>query len=155
MRKIVVILFIGMVLSLSGCSGEVKQEFSTTLHEDALVVDAVYTPSRHDTNLGFTAIKAGPMGIDLSGNMGFSIGSGLQISSVEVPEKYAVVFKCQHGQFIITRKDTYMKFKDHVGKTVDVAYREVYRTTYEMKEGKKIAVDRVLIDYNFLDATLR
>lgn len=154
MRNIATVLVCGVVLFSSGCQ-EIKQEYSETLHEDAVIVEAVYTPSRHDSQVGLTAIKTGPMGVDYGGNFGIRVGGGLQISSVTVPEKFAVVFKCQHGQFIITRKEIYEKFKDYKGKMVDVAYREVYRTTYDTKDGKKQVVERALVDYDFLDATLK
>ena len=154
MRNIAVTVVCGLTFFLAGCQ-EVKQEFSDTLHEDAAIVEAIYTPSRHDSKVGLTAIKTGPMGIDYGGDFGIRIGGGLQISNVTVPEKFAVVFRCQHGQFIIGRKEVYEKFKDHKGKRVDVAYREVYRTTYDTKDGKKQVVARELVDYDFLDATLK
>ena len=154
MRNMAAVLVCGVTLLLAGCQ-EVEQEYSETLHEDAAIVEAVYTPSRHDSQVGLTAIKTGPMGIDYGGNFGLRLGGGLQISRVTVPEKFAVVFKCQHGQFIISQKEVYEKFKDHKGKTVDVAYREVYRTTYDTKDGEKQVVDRALVDYDFLDATLK
>src|SRR3989344_176073 len=154
MRNIAVTVVCGLTFFLAACQ-EVKQEFSDTLHEDAAIVEAVYTPSRHDSQVGLTAIKTGPMGIDYGGNFGIRVGGGLQISSVTVPKKFAVVFKCQHGQFIISRKEVYEKFKDHKDKTVDVAYREVYRTTYDTKDGQKQVVARELVDYDFLDATFK
>ena len=158
MRNFAAVFVCGIVLLVVllsvGCQ-EIKQEFSNTLHEEAVVVDAVYTPPTHDSQIGLTAVKVGPAGMDFSGDFGIRVGGGLQISDVTVPEKFAVVFKCQHGQFIITRKQVYEKFKDQKDKVVDVAYREVYRTTYETKDGKKRVVERVLVDYNFLDATLK
>lgn len=154
MRNFVTVFVCGIVLLLIGCQ-EVKREFSDTLHEDAVIIETVYTPSRHNSELGLTLIKTGPIGMDFGGNFGIRLGSGLQISSVTVPEKFAIVFKCQHGQFIITRKEVYEKLKNHKGKAVDVAYREIYRTTYETKSGKKQVVERVLVDYNFLAVTLK
>lgn len=47
------------------------------------------------------------------------------------------------------------KFKNHKDKAVDVAYREIYRTTYDTKEGKKRVVERVLVDYDFLEVILK
>ena len=68
---------------LVGCT-DIRDEVSPILHEDAVVVDTVYTPSIHDSNLaptitGFTS-NDGP-------HLGFAI------TSVDVPEKYGVVFK--------------------------------------------------------------
>jgi hypothetical protein len=155
MRSFAVVLCCIAILMLTACQ-EVKRECSNTLHEDAVIVGVVYTPSRHDSQVGLTAIKTGPTGIDYGGNLGIRVNGGLQISSVEVPEQFAVVFSCQHGQFIITRKEVYEKLKDHKGRTVDVAYREIYRTTYERKkDGEKQVVARELVGYDFLDATLK
>ena len=149
-----VALISSIMLFSIGCR-EVKQEFSNILHEDATISDAVYTPSRHDSELGLTAFKTGPIGVDFGGNLGFRIGSGLQISSVEVPEKFAIVFKCQHGQFIIGRKEVYEKLKDHKDKRVDVSYREIYRTVYDTEGGEKKIIERALTDYDFINATLK
>lgn len=143
----------GLVILLAGCQ-EVKQEFSEALHEDAVIENVVYTPSQHEPRVepsfgGSGAIGFGPNGV------GIRIGNGIQFTSVTVPEKFAVVFRCQHGQFIISRKKVYEKFKDHKDKTVDVVYREVYRTTYNTQDGKKRVVARELVDYDFLGAKLK
>lgn len=156
MRKYVVSFFAAflMLLACSGCV-RVETEQSSVLHEDAVVIETVYTPSRHDTNLGMTAIKAGAIGMDFSGDVGIRIGGGLQISSSEVPEKFAVVFKCKHGKFIVDHKEVYEKLKGKEDKIVDVSYTEVYQTTYDKKDGKEYVIDRILIKYHFLDATLK
>jgi len=144
------VLVCGLVI-LTGCCRESIEEYSETLHEDAVVVNAVYTPPHHDVKLGLTAASMGKsFGMDYGGNLGFQVGNGLQVSSVSVPEKFAVVFKCSHGQFIVTRKDVYEKLKGHEGETVDVSYREVYRATYETKDNERRLIDRVLTDYDFL-----
>ncbi len=126
------------------------------MDEQAVVAETVYTPSRHDTGIGLKAFDlAGPISMDYGGDIGLNLGNGLQISSVTVPEKFAVIFTCQHGQFIIGRKGIYDKFTGHQGAKVDVTYREVYKTTYKKKDGKRQVVERVLTDYDFLDATLK
>lgn len=154
MRKLI-LMFSIIVFFLMSCE-EVKREYSATLHEDAFVADVAYTPSYHGNELGLSAFKTGPIGMDYSGNVGLRIGGGLQISSVTVPEKFAVVFKCQHGKFIVAKQAIYEQLKNSVGQTVDVAYREIYRTTYDNKSRKeKQVVDRVLISYDFLSATLK
>lgn len=145
------------VLFFFGCD-RVETEQSKIIHEDALIMETVYTPSRHDTDLGLRAIGsgAGTIGIDFGGNVGIGIGSGLQISSVEIPEKFAVVFKCQHGKFIVERKEVYKKLKGQDGKAVDVSYTEVYRTTYKKQDdGKEHVIKRVLIKYHFIDAAVK
>lgn len=138
-----------------GCQ-TTRTEFSDTLHEDATIVETVFTPAKHDIGLGMKAFE-GPWGEsrDLSGNPGVDIGSGLMISSSTVPEEYAVVFRCRHGKFIIRRKEIYERFHGLDGQTVDVTFREVYRTTYDDQDGQKKVVSRVLTKYDFLNAVLR
>lgn len=156
MRRLAAILLgVLVILFFVGCS-YTKQEFSSTLHEEAVVTETVYTPSRHNTEVGLKAFDlAGPISMDYGGNVGLNLGNGLQVSSVTVPEKFAVVFTCQHGQFIISRKSIHDRLTGHQGAKVDIAYREVYKTTYKKKDGKRQVVERVLTDYDFLDATLK
>jgi len=134
-----------------GCSGrETRREVSDILHEDAIVVDVVYTPSRHGSGAGL-----GPT-IDFDGNIGISFSS----VSVNIPEKYAVVFKCEHGKFISAGTDARHKElweRLQEGQDVDVTYREIFESTYEDidKDGKKDLIKRKLIAYDFLDAQLK
>lgn len=153
MKRYSIFVFLPLFVLIFGCN-RVETEQSKVLHEDAVVSETVYTPSRHDTGLELTAIKMGPVGVGFSGDMGIR-GGALQISNVEVPEKFAVVFKCKHGKFIVARKETYEKLKGKEGKTVDVSYTEVYRTTYEKKDSKEHVIDRTLIKYHFIDAVLK
>lgn len=148
------LLMIFVTVFCSACGPETKIEHSEIMHEDALIVETVYTPSSHETTLEPSFGGSGLIGFGPSG-IGMRIGSGIQISSSEVPEKFAVVFKCQHGKFIIHRKDIYQKLKDHENQTVDVSYQEVYRDTYEEVKGEKKVTQRVRIDYHFIDATLK
>lgn len=96
--------------------------------------------------------------MDFGGNVGIGIGNGLQLSSVEVPERFGVAFKCKHGSFTsegvdLRHKDLYNKFKE--GDKVNISYKEIYRVTYKDKnnDGKKEVVERALIKLDFLDAT--
>lgn len=116
-----------------------RREYSGELTEKAKVVDLVYTPSRHGTGLGPT--------FDLTGEGGI----GVAITSVVVPEIYAVVFECQHGKFIIQSdqkkaKELWNRLKE--GQEVTVRYREVYDTSYYNKE----VVEKKLVKYDFIDA---
>jgi hypothetical protein len=148
------------LLAIAGCK-EVVREESQILHEDAMVVERIYSPSRHNTSVGLTAVKVGGgFGMDYRGNMGCRIGNGLQISSSTVPEKYGVMFKCQHGSFTsqgsdVRHKNLYQRLK--TGELVDVTYKEIYRTTYEDVKGTKKheVIERVLVDFDFLDAQPR
>lgn len=154
MKLFRIALFVLAAVVLYGCK-EVVRESSEVLHENAFVVETIYTPSRHNLELGITALKAGPVGMDLSGDLGIGIGGGLQISSTTIPEKFATVFKCKHGKFIVSRREVYEKFKGQDGKEVDVAYREIYKTTYDTVDGQKKVIDRTLVDYHFIDATIK
>ena len=130
-----------------GCelSKHVVTEYSDILHEEAVIEETVYTPSKHSTGLAPT------VSIGMDGD----IHAGLAVTTVTVPEKFAVVFQCPHGKFIITMKSVYDEHKDDTGKTVDVAYREEYRATYDGSKGERELVERALVDYDFLAATLK
>ncbi len=157
MKKLEIFYFLTILFILSGCDGctKTKQESSAILFEEATIVDVIYTPSTHDTKLGLTMMKLGPVGIGFDGNTGIRMGGGLQVSSVNVPEKFDVIFKCQHGKFIVNGKERYDKFEKHIGKTVIVNYREIYKTTYQEKDGKDSIIERVLMSYDFIDATIK
>jgi len=122
-------------------------EYSNVLQEDAEVVDVVYSPSRHGSG-------AGPsFGMDMDGNPTM----GLAVTSVSIPEKYAVVFKCQHGKFIVEgtdneHKDLWERMVE--GQDVDVTYKEIYEATYKdlNNDGKRDLVERKLVKYDFLNA---
>ena len=137
------ILATGLALgTLVGCE-ETKIEVSGILHEDAKVVQAIYSPRRH--------------GIGVSPQ----IDSGPQVTSIDVPENYAIVFECQHGKFVSEginqrHKDLWSRLKE--GQEVDITYKETYKATYKAtyddinNDGKKDLVERVLIGFDFLDA---
>ena len=95
------------------------------------------------------------MAIDYGGNVGVSLGGGLQMSNVMVPEEeFTIILICicnkKQGklEFLVT-KEIYENFLKYKGRMVDVAYREIYQTTYD---GKKV-VERALVGYDFLNAT--
>ncbi|MBI3956597.1 MAG: hypothetical protein HY340_01270 [Candidatus Kerfeldbacteria bacterium] len=143
-------------MALSGCGKQIVQETSAELHEDAIIANAVHTPSDHRVGLGMTAFDLDDnIGFDMSGNMGLKLGGGLQVSSSTVPEKFAVVFRCPHGEFIIERREIYERLHNCTGHTADISYREVYRTTKERRDGEWTVSDRVLVDFDFLNAVLK
>lgn len=123
MRKILIFLLFAII----GCDLP-RTEYSKDLEEPAVVCETVYTPATHGEAFGPT--------MSLSGKIGFAN------VDVDTAESFAVVFKCQHGKFIVKRKDIWEKVKS--GDKVSVKYREVYRVV----EGK----DPVLVDYDFIDA---
>lgn len=161
--KACTIAFIGMLIALVlfSCSNT-KTEYSPILHEQAVVVALIYSPSEHHTNLGTTMMDDfnNPMGgVDMNGNHGIKIGGGMQISESNIPEKYGVAFQCQHGTFTVEGSEVKHKVlynKLHVKDTVDVMYKEEYRVTYKKndKTGQKEVVNRVLNDLDFIDAQI-
>lgn len=131
-----VLLLVMSLMFMTGCM-RWADETSAVMTEPAVVDDVVFAPSRHGSDVSPT--------INMNGKIGFAI------TSVNVPEKYAVVFRCQHGKFIVEGTDAQHKRlweKMVEGQSVTVSYREKYRVTYE--DDKEI--ERVLTGYNFLDA---
>lgn len=158
-----------------GCD-ETKIEYSEPMTELAVVSEVVYTPSRHDTSMRLTDLDDGfdddlleddlfntrqnsvfSEGRDpFTGNKKSTVNlGGVRLTTTEVPEKFAVVFKCQHGKFIITKKAVYDKLKSSEGQKVEVSYREVYRATYKTENNERQLVSRVMTEYDFLGVELR
>ena len=137
-----------LALAFNKCNlPEERQEFSDILYEPAIVTEVAYSPSRHGSGSG-----VGPT-IDFDGNVGIAITH----VSVDVPEKYAVVFKCKHGKFISEgsdqrHKELWERFYER--DSVTVSYKEIFKSVYQDKndDGKKDLVSRTLIAYDFLDA---
>lgn len=99
MKKILKIFVCFSLLVLFGCK-EVKKKKSEVLHEEAKVITAIYTPSRHDINIS-KKMMDNPFGIgatDWQGRDGLAVGD-IVISHSEVPENFGVLFQCQHGSF--------------------------------------------------------
>jgi hypothetical protein len=139
-KEVAVTLAIGMIALTNGCKREVI-EHSKTLHEDAKVVQTVYEPSRHSTDVSPT------FHLDSDGDPHV----GFAVTSISVPETYAVVFQCQHGKFIVEgedqrHKELWQKLSE--GQKVDVTYQEEYRVVYD---GTNV-VSRDLFKYHFMDA---
>lgn len=111
-----------VLIMLAGCY---KIEKSPVLTEEAEITEVVYTPSQHGSGTGFGMTGKGTM--------------VMTTNSVNIPEVFAVVFKCKHGKFIIKRKDVWQKAV--VGMKVSVRYQEVYKITDK---------GRALVEYDFL-----
>jgi hypothetical protein len=171
MKKLVLVLSVFMLGFFLISCGPTREQ-SGNLHEKAIIVNYIYSPSRHDTHIGTTMMNDfnNPLGgIDMNGDRGIVIGKvagqTIQISSSTVPEQYGVVFQCQHGTFTVQGpnnegqvskyKILHDKLMGHMNDTVDVIYQEVYDVTYEKnKEGQKVETNRVLVDLDFIDAQL-
>jgi hypothetical protein len=109
------------LLFLVGCP---KTEYGPQLTEPATVVDLPFVPSGHGTGVGL------------------STKGSMVVSSVDIPERYAIVFQCQHGRFVIEdHPDIWKRLR--VGQAVTVHYREVI----EVENGK-----RAIVDLDFIDA---
>ena len=166
MKKILLVLIV-ILLILTSCNGP-KKEYSDVLKEQATIVNIIYTPSQHSTYLSETMIDDHTnlmKGVDMNGNSGIKIGNGIQVSESNIPEKYGVVFQCQHGTFTIQGnnkegenskyKILYDKLKNNIGDTVHVLYKEEYLVYYEKdKNRNKIISKKVLNDLDFIDAQL-
>ncbi|MBI2633473.1 MAG: hypothetical protein HYW78_03780 [Parcubacteria group bacterium] len=156
MKKTVLFLCLAICISAVGCQSVVT-EYSETLKEDAVILETVYTPSTHETVLEQSYGSYGSNSMIGYGSSGTGIrlgNSGLQVTEVRHPEKFAVVFKCKHGKFIISRKAIYDRFNGLDGSKVVVSYREVYKTTFDDESGQKKMISRILMDYDFIDAVL-
>lgn len=126
-----------MLVLVLGCvvlsCDQVRRFNGPELTEPAEVYDACYVPAGHGS------------GTAIGYNFGEKGGVTFTPIDVHIPARYAVVFKCQHGKFIIVGKRgeaLYKKFSK--GDEVIIHYCEVF----EVKKGKTNAVD-----LHFLDAT--
>lgn len=135
MRAIVLL----SVLLMNGCDKAPRTEYSPMLTEPGEIYDTAYVPAGHghDTAIGY--------------NLGE--GGGLTITpvDVEIPERYAVIFKCQHGKFVIDghkAKRLYERFDR--GDKVTIQYREIIRVV--TRDGVE---SRSVVDLDFLDAVKR
>ena len=140
-------LLLATGLTFTGCEKRgiyYENESSPVLHEQARVAQTVYVPASdgHGSTTGYN----------------FGKGGGLTVSSVNIhiPAKYAVVFECQHGKFIIEGgedkyKTLWEKLKDN--QTVDVEYKEIYEVKYSYEgNDNKTALEKNIIKYDFLNA---
>lgn len=123
-----------------GCE-KVIVEQSDVKTESAIVADLVYTPKNHATSI--IPVPS----LDADGDITMS---SMEVD-VDIPEKYAVVFKCQHGKFIIENdqvrtKSLYEKLR--IGQEVTVSYREIFEKTLD-SNGKILSRRRV--KYDFID----
>lgn len=150
MKAIIIILFAALCMS---CEYNKTVE-SEILYEDATVIHKLYSPSDHRTTISPKLMSIGgsgsPIGVGFDGP-GFSTG-GMVISDSYVPEKWGLVFKCNHGSFTIEgsreiNKQMYESFNEN--DKVNILYREVYREHYNSKDS---LLNRYLIDLDFIEA---
>ncbi|MFA5999972.1 MAG: hypothetical protein WC783_03280 [Candidatus Paceibacterota bacterium] len=140
-----------LVVSLASCV-KYGNTSSEILYEEAIILNATHTPSSHDV------VPTMGVGMSFKGDLVMMPTTRI----IDVPEKWGVIFKCKHGEFIVERTNPtlYNKLKDSVGKKVNVSYKEIYNIKYEKVPdpvtGKKIwyPVSKTLKDYDFIDADI-
>lgn len=119
-----------ILLLLTGCN---QVEYSNVLIEEGEVYDTAFVPAGH--------------------GHGTNITPDLMVESVvvNIPEQYAVMFKCQHGKFaIVGENGKRLYHKLDRGDKVYIKYRE--KIAILRVDGKTV---KEIIDFDFLDATKR
>lgn len=114
-------------LLIAGCGPQRSQDQI----EEAIIDDLIFSPGGHGTGTG----------------VGMA-GKNVAVTSVTVtiPTTYTIIFKCQHGRFIVTGSDDrhrslFLRF--HKGERVDVKYAEWFKMHGSNKE---------VTGYDFIDA---
>jgi hypothetical protein len=134
-RLLTICLALIIGLAIVGCGMKrTVQETSDTLQEQVRVRDLVYVPAVHGSGSGPT------VGMNLDGDLHV----GMNYTNISTQEEYAIVFECQHGNFIIDRSDLWKVV--HQDSSYTCLYREVYRSVYQ---GDSL-ISRTLADYDFL-----
>ena len=103
-------VLVACLIALAGCD---RYEEGPVQTEDAVVVDLPYVPSGHGSGVG--------VGLTTSGSMAVSS------ISTDIPARYATVFQCQHGRFVVEGHEAMWK-RLKVGQKVTVYYTEQWRS---------------------------
>ena len=80
MKRFVVLILACLACLMCGCSRYIEGPEKT---EQGEIYDVCFVPEGHGSGMGFTS----------KGNMVFT--------DTYIPARYAVVFKCEHGKFVI------------------------------------------------------
>lgn len=132
MKAVYPLILIGLAISATviSCGGCRQIEFGPELTEPATVVDTCYVPAGHGSG----------MGIGNSSN-GDAVAT---VTSVDIPARYAIVFRCQHGKFVIEdeRAEALYRLIDR-GDEVVVRYVEKFEV---------VGKERRIIGLRFLGA---
>ena len=160
MRTFKLAITLVLVILLGGCCIVPNRSYYTyEVSKDILYVDAVISDviSKEKTTVlqpGIQVLRSGPIGVDFGGNLGASLGDGVQLSQQTVPEVHQVVFTDIEGyQFKVDEKAIYEKLKFHIGKKVIVAYQPHYRTKWSIMSCQKIKGATGVWRKDFLTAT--
>lgn len=120
-------IFLATFLFLLGCQ---SSKFSEVKTEPAEVYDVVFMPAGHGSGA-----SVGPLITYRDG--------GTVLTFMDIPERYAVVLKCQHGKFVISGPKAKRLYKTlDRGDKVTIRYREVIRVV----DGKESVVDLDFLD---------
>lgn len=119
-----------------GCDPGYRYENSDILNESGEVADTAYVPAGHGTSTGWNFGKHG----------------GLVISDVDISARYAIVFKCQHGKFVIEGNHAQQLYsKLCKGDKVNISYQTIFKIYYD-KDQKEAGREAIKLD--FLDANV-
>lgn len=123
-------IVVAIVAAASGCPRIVN---GPELTEPGQVYDTCFVPAGHGQGMG--------LGInsDSDGDLVITPHS----ISMDIPARYAVVFKCQHGKFVIDGRNGEQLFK-RLNKGDDVLIR--YCEVLEVRDHSTNAVDLHFID---------
>jgi hypothetical protein len=122
-----------ILLLVVGCR-DIRKEAGPILNENATVVDLIYSPSHHSRSLD--------LGLTSGGDLSFTP------TSVSIPERHGVVFKCQHGKFYVEDKELWLKLIE--GDDVVVEYKELFYVEYE----NGVEISRELYKMDFLGVAI-
>ena len=136
-------LLIPLILSIAGCDlPETEYIDGPKLTESAQVYDMGYAPKSH--------------GIESTTDVSFNLNDG-SISTVptvrqtDIPESFWVIFKCQHGKFVISgEKGEALYKKLDRGIEVSVSYVRKMKIS---RESSKTDWTTNFIGFGFIDAT--
>ena len=92
---------VGIILAVMALPAE---KYGPELRESALVEDLPFVPAGHGSGSG----------LSMKGDVTFT--------SVDIPARYATVFQCQHGKFVIEGEALWKSLTK--GERVTVVYRE-------------------------------
>jgi hypothetical protein len=127
---VITLALFSAIVALAGCDG-MKRVPGPTQYEDGVVEAVLFQPSQHGSGTGYA----------------FTGNGGPTITSVDIPEKRTIVFRCEHGRFALESDrhelvDTLWQKLD-MGDHVQIAYRSIVNGRGEFVKYETIAVTEV------------
>jgi hypothetical protein len=135
-KRIMCILLLIVPFIFMGCKHH-EIMYSKVLEEPAVVYDTVYFSGSHGSGIGVGPVVGGEGGI------------GISVVSVDIEPMWSIIFKCQHGKFVVEgSSERYKALYEALERNdkVTVIYREKLDV---LKDGKDI-LEQHLIGYDFL-----